>query len=97
MNEMFKVITLHISGPGSSVGIASGYGPDGQGIKSWWGRGFRHLSRLAHPSSYTMGNGSLPGVESSQGVMLTPHPLLVLMSKNRVGLYLYLPKGLRGL
>jgi hypothetical protein len=33
-----------------------------------------------------MGTGSFPGVESSQGVTLTPHPLLVLRSKNRVEL-----------
>jgi hypothetical protein len=27
------------------VGIATGYGLDGPGIESWWGRGFPHLSR----------------------------------------------------
>ena len=30
-----------------------------------------------HPASCTMGTGSFPGVNSSQGVTLTPHPLLV--------------------
>jgi hypothetical protein len=35
------------SGPGSSVGIATGYGLDGPGIESWWGRDFSHTSRLA--------------------------------------------------
>ena len=35
------------SGPGSSVGIATGYGLDGPGIESRWGRDFLHLSRLA--------------------------------------------------
>ena len=40
-------------GPGSVVGIATGYGLDGLGIKSWWseifrtGRDFPHLSRPA--------------------------------------------------
>ena len=34
-------------GPGSSVGIATGYGLDGPGIEFWWGRDFLHLSRLA--------------------------------------------------
>ena len=34
-------------GPGSSVGIASGYGLDGPGIESRWGRDFPHLSRPA--------------------------------------------------
>jgi len=33
-------------GPGSVVGIATGYGLDGPGIKFRWGRDFPHLSRL---------------------------------------------------
>ena len=36
-----------IRGPGSSVGIATGYGMNGPGIESRWGRDFPHLSRLA--------------------------------------------------
>jgi len=32
-------------GPGSSVGITTGYGLDGPGIESRWGRDFPHLSR----------------------------------------------------
>jgi hypothetical protein len=34
-------------GPGTSVGIATGYGLDGPGIESRWGRDFPHLSRPA--------------------------------------------------
>jgi hypothetical protein len=34
-------------GPGNSVGIATGYGLDGPGIESRWGRDFPHLSRPA--------------------------------------------------
>jgi len=34
-------------GPGSVVGIATGYGLDGPGIESWWGRDFPHTSRPA--------------------------------------------------
>jgi len=34
-------------GPGSSVGIATGYGLDDPGIESRWGRDFPHLSRPA--------------------------------------------------
>jgi hypothetical protein len=33
--------------PGSSVGIATGYGLDGPGIESRWGRDFPHLSSPA--------------------------------------------------
>jgi len=40
-------LALHVltGGPGSSVGIAIGYGLDGPGIESRWGREFPHLSR----------------------------------------------------
>jgi hypothetical protein len=38
---------MYESGPGSSVGIATGYELDGPGIESRWGRDFPHLSRLA--------------------------------------------------
>jgi hypothetical protein len=34
-------------GPGISVGIATGYGLDGPGIESRWGRDFLHLSEPA--------------------------------------------------
>ena len=34
-------------GPGSVVCIAPGYGLDGPGIESRWGRDFLHVSRLA--------------------------------------------------
>jgi hypothetical protein len=37
----------YFCGPGSSVGIANGYGLDGPGIESWWGQDFPHLSRPA--------------------------------------------------
>ena len=41
----FVVLTKHMCGPGSVVGIATDYGLDGQGIESRWGRDFPHLSR----------------------------------------------------
>jgi hypothetical protein len=40
-------VTLTSAGPGSSVGIATGYGLDGSRIESRWRRGFPHLSRPA--------------------------------------------------
>jgi hypothetical protein len=57
---------LHNNGPGSLVGIATGYGLDGLGIE------FRRVARFfalvqtgpgAHPASCTMGIGSFPGVK----------------------------------
>jgi hypothetical protein len=72
-------------GPGSSVGIATGYGLDYPGIESRWGSYFPQLSRPAwclHSLLY-IGTGSFPGVESGRGV--TPR------SKNRIALYHYSP------
>jgi hypothetical protein len=39
--------TVTDSGPSNVVGIQTGYGLDGAGIKSRWGRYFPHLSRPA--------------------------------------------------
>jgi len=87
-------------GPGSSVGIATGYGIDGPGIESRWGARFSASVQTgpgAHPASCTMGTGSFPGVKTGRGVTLTPHPLLVCCSQERVELYLYTPCGPYGL
>ena len=43
---MLEVISDYV-GRDSSVGIATGYGLDGPGIESHWGRDFPHLSRPA--------------------------------------------------
>ena len=75
----FKIILflMYTSGPSSSVGIATGYGLDGPGVESQWGRDFPHLSRPA------LGPTQLPvqwvpglslGVKCGRGVTLTPHP-----------------------
>jgi hypothetical protein len=49
--EVYIVLNYYCSvfagGPGSVVGIETGYGLDGPGIESQWGRDFRHLSRPA--------------------------------------------------
>ena len=52
-------------GPGSVVGLATGYGLDGPGIESWWAR-FTAIVQTgpgAHPASPKMGTGSFPEVE----------------------------------
>jgi len=70
----------YLYGPGSSAGIATGYGLDGPGIESWWGARFSapvQTGSGAHPASCKMGTGSFPGVKSGRGVTLTPHHLLV--------------------
>jgi hypothetical protein len=94
----FYFENLKISGPGISVSIATGYELDGPGIESWWGRDLPHVQTGpgTYPASCTMGTGYFPGIECGRGVTLTPHPLLVPWSKNRVVLYTTLLKGLRG-
>jgi hypothetical protein len=54
---------LLYSGPGSSVGIATGYGLDGPGIRG--ARIFAHVQTGpgAHQASCAMGTGSFPGVK----------------------------------
>ena len=51
-------------GPGSVVGIATGYGLDGPGIESRWGARFSAPVQTctgAHPASRTWGTGCFPG------------------------------------
>jgi len=63
--------------PGSSVGIATGYGLDVPGIESRWGERFSapvQTGPVAHTASCTMGTGSFPEVKSGRGVTLTPNP-----------------------
>jgi hypothetical protein len=42
---VFSLNLRSVNGAGSVVGIATGYGLDGPGIESRWGRDFPHLSR----------------------------------------------------
>ena len=75
-----KGVSYCVVGPGSSVGIATGYGLDGPAVEARWGVRFSapvHTGPGAHPASCTMGTGSFLGVRSGRGVTLTPHPLLL--------------------
>ena len=83
----------------SSVGIATRYELDGPGIESRWGAKFSAPIQTgpgAHPASYTMGTGSLPGVKRpGRGVDHPPHLAPTLKEE-----YSYTsapPLGLRGL
>jgi len=85
-NSGFKGLSSNLcvkGGPGSVVGIATGYGLDGPGIESRWEARFSaplQTSPGAHPASCRMGTGSFPGVKSGGGVTLAHHPLLVQRS-----------------
>ena len=74
-------------GPGSVVGIATGYGLDGPGIESRWERDFPHLSRPAlEPTQPPL--QWVPGLSQGKerpGRDADPSPLLVLGSiKGRI-------------
>jgi hypothetical protein len=47
------MFSVTFRGPGSVVDIATGYGLEGPGIESRWGRDFSHLSRPALWSTQT--------------------------------------------
>ena len=74
---------LDCGGPGSSVGIATGYGLDGPGIESRWGRDFPYLSRLALGPTSLLYNGYrvFTGGKKRQGRDADLSLLLVLWSR----------------
>ena len=54
-NEVLITPVYLLLWSGSSVGIATGYGLDGAGIESRWGKDFPHLSRPAlGPTQYSV-------------------------------------------
>ena len=75
--------------------IATCYGLDGTRIQSRWGARFSAPVQTgpgAHPSTYTMGTGSFPGV-NRPGRGVDHPPLLSAEVKGRVELDLYSPLG----
>ena len=64
---------------GSSVGIETGYGLDGPGMESWWGRYFPPVQTGpgAHPASCKIGTLSFPGVKCGCW-RLTPSSVAVM-------------------
>ena len=75
---------LTCGGPGSSVGIATGYGLKGPGIESRWGSRFSAHVQTGpglQTAFCTMGTGPFLGVKSDLVVTLTTHPLLVPWSR----------------
>ena len=70
---------MFMSGPGSVVGIATGYGLDGPGSNPGGGEIFRTCpDRPWGPPSLLYNEYQVfPGVNSVRGVTLTLHPLLV--------------------
>jgi len=65
-----------LCGPGSSVGIATGYGLDGPGIESRWGARFSPPVQTGPGPTQPLVKWVL-GVKGGRGVTLTPYHLLV--------------------
>jgi hypothetical protein len=75
---------LHMCGQGSSVGIETGYGLDGPGIKSRLGvRFFAHVQTGPgpHPASCTMGSGPLPDDKGAGAWCSPPTPSSAQVTK----------------
>jgi hypothetical protein len=97
---LFNIKYISPCGPGSVVGIATGYGLNGPRIESRWRARFSAPVQTgpgAHPASCTMGTGSFAGVKSDRGVTLTPSSPSSTVGHERVELYLYSPYGPYGL
>jgi hypothetical protein len=62
-NAFNIIVVSSFCGPGSVVGTVTGYGLDGPGFESRWGRDFRHLSRpaMGRPQSPVNGYRVFPG------------------------------------
>ena len=80
-------------GPGSSVGIATGYGLDGPGIESGRGEIFRTCPDRpwGPPSLLYNGYRVFPGAKERPGRDADPSPDSSAVGHERVELYLYSP------
>ena len=90
-----KKMKMISTGRDSSVGIATRYGLDGQGIESRWGVRISAPVQTvlgAHPVSYTMGTGSFQGVKRPRRGVDHP-PSSRADVTERVQLYFYSPPG----
>ena len=76
--------TVNVCGPGSAVAIATALRAGRSGDRIPVEERFSapvQTSPGAHPASYRMGTGFFPGGKEGRSVTLTPHPLLVLWSR----------------
>jgi hypothetical protein len=89
----FKATVYLKRGQVSVVVIATGYGLDGPGIESRWGRDIPYLSRpaLGPPSLMYNGYRVFPGGKERLRRDADPSPPSSAVGHERVDLYLYSP------
>ena len=92
-------VKTDISGPGSSVGIATGYGLEGPGIESRWRRIFHTCpgQPWGPPSLLYNGYRVFPVGKERPGRDADSSPPSSAVGHERVELYLYSPYGPYGL
>ena len=89
------IYSIYIVGRDSVVGIETRYRTDGPGIESQWGARIYAPVQTdpgAHPASYTMGTGSLPGVKQSGCGVDHPPPYSTEVNE-RANLYIFFLSG----
>ena len=94
----YALITQNKCGPGSVMGIATGYGLNGQGIESRWGGGGEILRTCPDrpwgpPNLLYNGYRVFPGGKVRPGRDADPLTPFYCRGHERVGLYLYSPMG----
>jgi len=91
----YTLCTVVFCGPGSSVGVATGYGLDGPGIESQWGKIFHTCpdQRWGPPSPLYNGYRVFPGGKERPGHDADPSPHSSAIGHERVELYLHSPYG----
>jgi hypothetical protein len=84
-------MNLEYTWAGTAISIVTSYNPDGPGIES------QRVGRIsapvqivpgAHPSYYTVGAGSFPGVKLPRRGVVHPHPPWIFVACSRVNFIL---------
>jgi hypothetical protein len=97
LGDVIRASTIKFVGWDSIVWVATRYGLDFLGIKSWWKRDFLHYSRLSLGPIQPLVQWIMCHSQQSNGsqvvALISPFPLHNTKVKERVQLYLYSSSG----